>query len=93
MLVAHDNPWRLPTRTYKHIFMGRGKEIGMGFFTVEVTLIANATAPLTWSIEAVNSDGDGGIDLTIFSGPTAEQRAREYSGWKYGVREPRLMAA
>ena len=65
----------------------------MGQFVVEVALIANDTAPLTWSVEAVNSDGDGGIDVTIFSGPTAEQRAREYAQWKYGVRQPRLVAA
>jgi hypothetical protein len=62
-------------------------------FNIEVSLVANDTAPLTWSVEAVNSDGDGGIDVTIFSGPTAEQRAREYARWKYGVIQPRLVAA
>lgn len=60
---------------------------------VEVSLIANETVPLTWSVEAVNSDGDGGIDVTIFSGPAAEQRAREYARFKYGVQQPRLVAA
>ena len=65
----------------------------MDRFTVEVSLVANDTVPLTWSVEAVNSDGDGGIDVTIFSGPAAEQRAREYARWKYGVQQPRLVAA
>ena len=65
----------------------------MDRFTVEVTLVANDTVPASWSVEAVNSDGDGGIDVTIFSGPTAEQRAREYARWKYGVHQPKLIAA
>jgi len=65
----------------------------MAQFTIEVSLIANDTVPLSWSVEAVNSDGDGGIDVTMFSGPTAEQRAREYARWKYGVHQPRLVAA
>jgi hypothetical protein len=64
----------------------------MNMFTVEVALIANDTVPLTWSVEAINSDGDGGIDLTIFSGPAAELRAREYAKWKYGISQPKLLA-
>lgn len=62
-------------------------------FTVEVALVANDTVPLTWTVEAVNSDGDGGIDVTTFSGPAAEDRAREYARWKYGVHQPKVMAA
>jgi hypothetical protein len=65
----------------------------MDQFVTEVALIASYTVPLTWSVEAVNSDGDGGVDVTIFSGPTAEQRAREYVRWKYGVHQPRMVAA
>jgi len=65
----------------------------MGQFTVEVTLVLNNTVPLSWAIVAVNSDGDGGIDETIFSGPSAEQRAREYARWKYGIVHPELVAA
>ena len=55
--------------------------------TIEVTLVVNDTVPLSWTIEAVNSDGDGGIDSTTFSGPSAEWRAREYARWKYGSRQ------
>lgn len=52
--------------------------------TIEVTLVMNDTMPPSWVIEAVNSDQDGGIDTTLFSGPFAEPRAREYALWKYG---------
>lgn len=55
----------------------------------EVSLVANGTVPLSRSVEAVNSDGDGGVDVTIFSGPSAEHRAREYARWKYGA-QPNL---
>lgn len=61
--------------------------------TAEVSLVVGDTVPTTWSVEAVNSDGDGGIDVTLFSGPDAEQRAREYARWKYGVRQPPVVAA
>lgn len=36
-----------------------------------------------YRVEKLNSDGDGGIDVTIFSGPDAEKRAVEYAEWKY----------
>jgi hypothetical protein len=66
---------------------------GVNDFVPEVSLVLNATAPLSWTVEAVNSDGDGGIDVTIFSGPTAEQRAREYARWKYATFHPEVTAA
>ena len=30
-------------------------------------------------MEEIDSDGDGGIDMAIFSGPHAEERAKEYA--------------
>lgn len=36
-----------------------------------------------WVVEAVDADGDGGIDVVIFAGPGPERRAREYAAWKY----------
>lgn len=60
---------------------------------VEVTIVLNSTRPLSWTIEAVNSDNDGGIDVTVFSGPTGEARAREYARWKYAAFAPDLVAA
>lgn len=50
--------------------------------TVTVYEVFNSK-PVQWNIEALNTDGDGGIDLTIFSGPDAEQRAREYAKLNY----------
>lgn len=47
-------------------------------------VVKNETAPPSWTVEALDSDGDGGVDVTVFSGPDAESRAREYALWKYG---------
>ena len=50
-----------------------------------------------WIVEAIDFDGEGEVDLTRFSGPLAEDRAREYTAWKNSqegiVREqsPRFM--
>lgn len=41
----------------------------------------------TWRVEAVNEQGDGEVYVAIFSGPDAEDRAREYADWKNGVLE------
>jgi hypothetical protein len=35
-----------------------------------------------WRVEAINHAGDGEIEVTIFSGPRAQERAREYYEWK-----------
>jgi hypothetical protein len=43
-----------------------------------------------WVVESVNIDGEGEISTTIFSGTSAESRAREYFAWKA---EPVLVAA
>jgi hypothetical protein len=39
--------------------------------------------PLTWRVEAYDDD-DGGIDVNIFSGGDARERAVEYAAWRYG---------
>lgn len=39
--------------------------------------------PEQWNVEALNTDEDGGIDLTMFSGPFSEKRAREYAKLVY----------
>lgn len=41
----------------------------------------------TWRVEAINEQGDGEVFVTIFSGPDAQARAREYAEWKNGSRE------
>ena len=38
--------------------------------------------PATWRVEAY--DSDGGVDVNIFSGNDAKERAIEYAAWKYG---------
>lgn len=35
-----------------------------------------------WVVEAINFDRDGEVYRTLFTGPEAEQRAREYAEWK-----------
>ena len=35
--------------------------------------------PQEWRAEEIDSDGDGGIDMAIFSGPHAEQRAKQFA--------------
>lgn len=34
------------------------------------------------AVNAVNEASDGQVYVTLFSGPEAEQRAREYADWK-----------
>ena len=58
----------------------------------EVSLVQNNTRPLSWTVVAVNADGDGGIDETTFSGPQAETRAREYARQYYACQEPDLIS-
>ena len=43
---------------------------------------------MCWRVEAF--DDDGGIDVNIFSGGDAKERAIEFAAWRYGVtyREP-----
>jgi hypothetical protein len=46
----------------------------------EVHLFHDGDArPQEWRVEEIDSDGDGGIDMAIFSGPHAEQRAKEFA--------------
>jgi hypothetical protein len=51
-------------------------------FPAEV--VEDATIPNAWRVEKLDSDQDGGIDVTIFSGQCARERAAEYAVWKYG---------
>jgi hypothetical protein len=37
-----------------------------------------------WRVEAIDMPNDGDIYITVFHGPDAEHRAREYAKWKYG---------
>jgi hypothetical protein len=59
---------------------------------VEVSLILETTAPFRWTVEAINVDDDGGIASSTFTGPDAEQTARDFALWQYGVSCPRVVA-
>ena len=37
-----------------------------------------------WHVEAI--DDEGRVFVAVFSGPEAEERAREYADWKNGLR-------
>jgi hypothetical protein len=65
----------------------------MTTYKTEVSIVIYTTVPLTWSVEVINTDDDGGVDVTLFSGPKAETRAREYAEWKYDAVYPKLSAA
>ena len=54
-------------------------------------VIPDSISPGDWRVEAINDVGEGEVYVAIFSGPDAEQRAREYADWKAaGAIEHRL---
>lgn len=40
--------------------------------------MSNVTVPESWAVEQIDSDGDGGIDVAVFSGPNAKARAQQW---------------
>jgi hypothetical protein len=58
---------------------------------MDVVIVANPTSPPRWTVQAIDVDGDGSVHQTVFSGPDAEQRAREYAHWKYGIADPEIV--
>ncbi len=61
--------------------------------TTEVALVLRTTVPATWAVEAMRRDDDGAIEMTQFSGPRSESRARAYAASEYGIENPEVMAA
>lgn len=59
--------------------------------TPEVSIVVATTVPPSWTVEAVNCDGDGGIAVALFSGPEAESCARQWCAFKYGVYHPEVI--
>jgi hypothetical protein len=69
----------------------RSEEASMKKFSAEV--VPDRADPRSWRVEKINSDDDGAVDIAIFSGPSARERATEYAAWKYGEYEVRSRAA
>lgn len=59
--------------------------------TPEITLVCATTTPMSWIVEAVNCDGDGGIAVALFSGPEAESCARQWCAFKYEIFHPEVL--
>lgn len=41
-----------------------------------------------WVVEAIDFDNDGIVYRALFTGPSAEQRAKEYADWKRAANGP-----
>ena len=52
---------------------------------IEVGVIEVRDAPGDWLVEAIDYGSEGEIYRAIFSGPMAEQRARDYARLTYGL--------
>lgn len=51
--------------------------------TLEVEIGERRDTPGAWTVEAIETGGDGAVFQAIFIGPEAEQRAREYAAFKF----------
>jgi hypothetical protein len=47
------------------------------------TVYQGYLSPNDWVVETLDSTGDGGVYVTVFSGPKARERAFEYAEEKY----------
>lgn len=52
---------------------------------LDVSVVQRRNETGAWSVEAIADDEDGSIYQAQFHGPNAEDRAREYASFKYGV--------
>jgi|GEM_PF-3488989 len=51
----------------------------------EVGVVEIKSAPGEWLVEAIDHGSEGEVYRTIFAGPMAEQRARDYALLTYGL--------
>ena len=56
-------------------------EIRMQDARLNQTIFADKQFPSDWHVEAIDPNS-GDIFVAVFSGPDAEQRAREYADWQ-----------
>ena len=52
---------------------------------MDVEIVERKDSPGSWSVEAIDIDGDGAVFQAIFVGPQAKERAEEYAAFKYGA--------
>lgn len=52
---------------------------------IDVSVVERTDQRGVWSVEAIADDEDGSVYQAHFHGPAAEERAREYASFKYGV--------
>lgn len=51
---------------------------------MEVTVYRReGVLPEEWAVEAIDTRGDGAVEVTLFSGPSAQDRAQAYSQEHY----------
>lgn len=49
---------------------------------MKYTVEESQHTPGEWRVEFIDDKGEGEIEVTLFSGRTAELRAKEYAAWK-----------
>ena len=49
--------------------------------TQDVRVVADASSPGDWRVEAIGHDGE--VYIAIFCGPLAKERAKNYTKWQY----------
>lgn len=50
---------------------------------MQVEIVVDANDATSWRVEAIDVIGDGSCEVAIFSGPRAEDRAREFAKFYY----------
>ena len=49
---------------------------------MDYEVVEDRLSPGDWRVEAIDYQNEGICYVTIFAGPEAEARAREYAAWK-----------
>jgi hypothetical protein len=49
---------------------------------LEYVAVESRDTPGEWRTEAIDTEGDGAVYVTLFAGPDSRERAEEYANWK-----------
>jgi hypothetical protein len=49
---------------------------------MKYTAVESRNTPGEWRVEFIDDNGEGEVEVTLFSGKNAESRAKEYAVWK-----------